>query len=154
MADYTIRKARRSDIDTLIAFTLGEARDAEGVALAPAEVALGVRGAFDDPRRATYWIAETSGSQAVASISTTTEWSNFHGCDYWWIQSVFIVPEHRGTGLIEQLLDHVSREAAANGAFDVRLYAHAGNERALRVYERCGFSRAPYRILRRPLGGH
>lgn len=148
-ADYTIRRALRSDMDLLVAFTIREARAAEQVELDPESVLRGVRGGFEDPPLATYWVAETSGGAIVASTSIVREWSNFHGGWYWWIQSLFIVPEHRAHGLVDRLLDHLAREAAAAGALDLRLYAHASNARAERAYERCGFEKAPYTIMTR-----
>jgi GNAT superfamily N-acetyltransferase len=150
-ARHIIRKARRSDTDALVAFTLQEARDAEGVELDVARVTRGVEAAFDNPPRATYWVAETPSRELVASMSVVTEWSNFHGGDYWWIQSLFIVPEHRGSGLLEQLLDRLAADARAGGALELRLYAHEANERALRAYTRGGFTRRPYSIMRRAL---
>jgi GNAT superfamily N-acetyltransferase len=88
----------------------------------------------------------------VASTSIVTEWSNFHGGDYWWIQSVYIVPGHRGSGLLDQLLDFLATAARASGALELRLYAHRANERALRAYRRCDFTEPPYVIMKRTLG--
>ena len=149
--DYTIRKARRSDVQTLIAFTREEAREAEGGQLAVEEAARGVEAAFETPAAAVYWVVENGSGEIVASTSLVTEWSNFHGGHYWWIQSLFIAPEHRGRGLVERLLDHLASEASASGALELRLYAHESNERALRVYGRCGFTRSPYVIMARGL---
>jgi GNAT superfamily N-acetyltransferase len=148
--DYSIREAASADIDTLIAFTLQEAQEAEGKEKELAAVKRGVRGAFEAPPLATYWVAEAPDGRVVASTSVVTEWSNFHGGYYWWIQSLFIMPEHRGKGLIELLLDHISRAAALAGALELRLYARTENERALRAYRRCGFTVAPYTIMTRP----
>lgn len=121
---YTIREAVSTDIDTLVAFTLQEAHEVEGIEQDAAVVRRGVRGAFEDPPLAVYWVAETPDGRVVASTSVVTEWSNFHGGHYWWIQSLFIVPEHRGGGLVELLLDHLARAAESSGALDLRLYAH------------------------------
>lgn len=151
-AAYTIREVREDDVDTLVDFTLREAEEAEGTTLDRDAVRRGVQAAFVNPPRATYWVAEDAKGRVVASTSVVREWSNFHGGDYWWIQSLYIVPEHRGTGLLELLLDHLSRTAAAAGAIDLRLYAHAGNGRAIRAYERCGFTRAPYVLMRHAPG--
>jgi GNAT superfamily N-acetyltransferase len=149
---YTIRDAVTADIETLIAFTLQEAREAERRADKDVHgVTRGVRAAFDDPRAAAYWVAETSDRRIVASISVVTEWSNFHGGHYWWIQSVFVVPDLRGGGLVDALLDYVAKAAQAAGALDLRLYAHNMNHRALRAYQRCGFTVAPYIIMTRKL---
>jgi ribosomal protein S18 acetylase RimI-like enzyme len=149
MADYSLRRANRRDIDTIVAFTRLEAREAEGLELDAVAVARGVHAAFDDPSLARYWVAEAPNGEIAASTSIVTEWSNFRGGTYWWIQSLFVAPEHRGRGLVDRLLDHLASEADAAGALDLRLYAHESNRRALRVYERCGFARAPYVIMRR-----
>ena len=152
-SNYAIRPAVMADADTLVEFTLREAEDAEGVRLNAARVRRGVTAALDDSRLAQYWVATGLGGDIAASISTLKEWSNFHGGHYWWVQSLFVAPDHRGSGLVDLLLDHVAREAADAGALDLRLYAHAANERALRVYDRCGFTEAPYVLMRRRLGG-
>jgi len=149
---YSIRPARRSDLDILVAFTLQEGFEAEGTHKDEAAVRRGVEGAFGDPPLAAYWVAEAPGKGIVASTSVVTEWSDFKGGHYWWIQSLFIVPGHRGGGLVELLIDHLARSASAAGALDLRLYAHNSNERALRVYRRCGFTVAPYVIMTLPVG--
>ena len=150
---YQIREATAGDADVLVAFTLREARDAEGVSLDPAGVRRGVERAFDDPRLARYWIAEAADGGPAASASITTEWSNFHGGHYWWVQSLFVEDAHRGRGLVDQMLDHLARQATDDGALDLRLYAHQDNGRARHVYERCAFTVAPYVLMRRRLGG-
>lgn len=149
--NYTIREANRADIDTLVAFTLQEAREAEDAKKSVDAVTRGVESSIEDPRLATYWVAESSDGRVVASISVVTEWSNFHGGYYWWIQSLFIVPEHRGQGLVELLLENLVNAAGVAGAFDLRLYAHKSNQRALQAYRRCGFKAAPYVIMTKPL---
>jgi len=149
---YTIRRALRSDVDVLVAFTLQEAYEAEGTNKDEAAVRRGVEGAFADPPLAAYWVAEAAEKGVVASTSVVTEWSDFNGGHYWWVQSLFIVPEHRGGGLVELLIGHLARARSAAGALDLRLYAHSSNERALRAYRRCGFTIAPYVIMRLPPG--
>lgn len=151
MADrYRIRDAVPTDIDSLVAFTIQEALEAEHLELQEPVVRRGVTAAFGNAPLARYWIADVGG-RAVGSVSVTTEWSNFHGGHYWWIQSLYILPEHRGTGLLGQLIDHVVRMAQAAGAIDVRLYARSSNERALRAYVRSGFERSPYVVMSRQL---
>jgi GNAT superfamily N-acetyltransferase len=149
-AAYTIRPATAADIDVLVDFTLAEARDAERRTLDPEGARRGVRGAFAEPPRAAYWVAEANG-RIVGSTSVITEWSNFLGGDYWWIQSLYVVPEHRGQGLADQLLAHLGVQAQAAGALDLRLYGYNTNERALRAYKRCGFTVSPYILLTKPL---
>jgi GNAT superfamily N-acetyltransferase len=150
---YRIRPATPDDEDVIVAFTLSEARDAEGVSLDPTAVRRGVARALEDDRLARYWMAEGADGGPAASASTTMEWSNFHGGYYWWVQSLFVENAHRGRGLVDQILDHLARQAADAGALDLRLYAHRDNARARRVYERCGFTNAPYVLMRRRLSG-
>lgn len=147
---YTIRSAQLSDTDALVAFTIAEALEAEDARLSEETVRRGIAGAFRDPPLARYWIAERSGD-IVAHASVVTEWSNFHGGFYWWVQSLFLHPEHRGGGLVEMLLEHLASEARKADALDLRLYAHANNARALRVYDRCGFTISPSVVMRRRL---
>jgi L-amino acid N-acyltransferase YncA len=119
-SDYTIRDAGRADIDTIVAFTLQEVREAEGLEPDLGAVSRGVRGGFEDAPQAAYWVAEAAGGRVVSSTSVVREWSDFHGAHYWWVQSLFIIPEHRGKGLVELLLRHLAREADAAGALDLR----------------------------------
>jgi ribosomal protein S18 acetylase RimI-like enzyme len=149
---YTIRPATSADSDLLVSFTLSEALDSERRALIRAEVERGVAGAFATPPRARYWVAE-SGGRVVASASIVTEWSNFRGGEYWWIQSLYVVPAHRGTGLVDVMLRHLVEEAQAGGALDLRLYGYNTNARALRAYQRFGFRDAPYLVLTKSLVG-
>jgi ribosomal protein S18 acetylase RimI-like enzyme len=146
-AHYTIRKAVEADVDAIVALTMREAHEAEQIELHHDSVTRGVRAGFLQPRASRYWVAESTGGDVVASTSVVREWSNFHGGWYWWIQSLFIIPEHRGTGLADQLLQHLTTEASAAGALDLRLYVHASNERAIRAYERYGFRASPYAIM-------
>jgi len=150
-AEYRIRDANRDDLQTLLAFTLQEVYEAEGTQKDVDGVRRGVEGAFQDPPRSAYWIVETPDGRAVASTSIVTEWSDFHGGEYWWIQSLFIVAEHRGRGLVDLMLDHLAVLAKAARALELRLYAHNSNQRAFRVYRRCGFDTAPYTIMARKL---
>lgn len=149
-SSYTIRSAQPSDTDALVAFTIAEALEAEDARLSEEAVRRGVAGAFGDPPLARYWVAEQPG-KIVAHASVVTEWSNFHGGFYWWVQSLYLHPGHRGGGLVEMLLEHVASEARKADALDLRLYAHADNTRAIRVYERCGFRTSPYIVMRRRL---
>lgn len=150
-APYSVRPATVDDFETLVAFTLAEARDAERRILDLEGARRGVRGAFQSPPRAIYWVAVAEDERVVASTSIVTEWSNFRGGDYWWIQSLYVLPEHRGKGLVDVLLAHVSTQAVAGGALDLRLYGFDTNERALRAYQRCGFELSRYVVMTKPL---
>lgn len=41
-----------------------------------------------------YWVARI-GEMPVGSLMLTREWSDWNNQWYWWIQSVYVTPEHR-----------------------------------------------------------
>jgi len=151
--NYAIRRAGNRDLDILVDFTVAEAREAEGAQRDPAGVRRGVAAGLAEPAVATYWVVEAEQGEIVARTSVVREWSDWHGRDYWWIQSMYVAPAHRGRGLAEMLIATVSDEARSSGAADLRLYVHTGNERAINAYRRCGFGDLPYAIMSRPLKG-
>ena len=142
--------AEARDLDTLVGFIVEEAREAEGIQQDREVIQRGVRRGLEDPETARYWVIEDAG-EIVGSVSVVREWSDWHAGHYWWIQSMFVRPAYRGRGLMAQLLDAVEAEARARGAVELRLYVHHGNASAIRAYERDGFSRTPYLVMRREL---
>eukprot|EP00878_Enallax_costatus_P018036 GHUV01018964.1.p1 GENE.GHUV01018964.1~~GHUV01018964.1.p1 ORF type:complete len:175 (+),score=19.14 GHUV01018964.1:1181-1705(+) len=58
----------------------------------------------------------------------------------WWIQSVYVSPEHRQQGHFKQLYAAVRDEAQKAGAAGLRLYADDHNKRAHAAYERLGMT--------------
>jgi ribosomal protein S18 acetylase RimI-like enzyme len=152
-SDYTLRRAKPDDLEAIVGFTLEEAREAEGLDKDANRIRRGVMAGLEDPSVATYWVAESRGGEIVASTSAVREWSDFNDGYYWWVQSMYILPQHRGQGLVDLLLDRLAEEARDAGAIDLRLYAHGSNERALEAYRRCGFDQTEYVIMRRVLHG-
>jgi L-amino acid N-acyltransferase YncA len=144
---YSIRPAAENDIETLVDFTLREAAEAEGITLSVEGATTGVRGGFATPPLSTYWVAVDATDSIVASSSVVKEWSNFHGGYYWWVQSLYILPDHRGSGLVNQLIEHLATVSRSAGALNLRLSVHSSNRRAHRAYSRCGFAKAPYLIM-------
>jgi ribosomal protein S18 acetylase RimI-like enzyme len=55
------------------------------------------------------------------------------------IESLSVLPEHRGRGIGTALMDALEREIEALGIGDVIVGALAGNEDALRLYQRRGY---------------
>ncbi|MBV9952123.1 MAG: GNAT family N-acetyltransferase [Acidimicrobiia bacterium] len=53
--------------------------------------------------------------------------------------SMWVVPERRGTGVADALVDAVARWARGEGAVAVRLSVRRKNEHAIRLYLRTGF---------------
>jgi ribosomal protein S18 acetylase RimI-like enzyme len=55
------------------------------------------------------------------------------------IESLAVLPEHRGHGLGTELLDRLERELREQGVSDVVIGVLPGNEGAVRMYERRGY---------------
>jgi GNAT superfamily N-acetyltransferase len=55
------------------------------------------------------------------------------------LESISVLPEHRGAGVGGALLDAIEREWEALGVSDAIIGLLAGNDGALRLYERRGF---------------
>jgi len=150
--EYLVRSANLDDLPALTAFTLAEARAAEGRELDPERVLSGVRAGLADPQRARYWVLVDETGNPAGSISIVPEWSDWQAGDYWWVQSVYLAPEVRGMGLLGRLLAAVKLAAVQAGALELRLYVHRGNQTAVRAYRRAGFTATAYEIFTLPLG--
>ena len=55
------------------------------------------------------------------------------------VVGVYLRPEHRGRGVMEEVLDAVAGWLRARGLPRARLNVHADNARARRLYEKAGF---------------
>ena len=60
----------------------------------------------------------------------------------WWLFSLHVWPAYRGMGLGERLTLAVAEEARRRGAGELRLVVHADDPRAVRLYEKLGFTPA------------
>jgi len=139
-----IRKAQKQDIDALIGFNEAMALETEGKELSTGTLRKGVEAVFDDPQKGFYVVAQDSG-RAVGGLMITFEWSDWRNAWFWWIQSVYVLPEARGKRIYSELYDFVKREAAAAGnVCGFRLYVEKENVHAQRVYEKLGMDETYY----------
>jgi GNAT superfamily N-acetyltransferase len=63
------------------------------------------------------------------------------------IFAVYVTPAHRGTGLLQQLIDGVAAWSRSAGRPELMLEVVVGNDRALRAYERLGFVDTGVRVV-------
>jgi GNAT superfamily N-acetyltransferase len=142
-----VRRAKLTDLGKLVEFTLSEASEAEGISKNSEIAREGIRAALEDESVAIYWILQDSHNEAIGNISVVKEWSNWNAGYYWWIQSLYIKPEHRGQGYLRMLIQTVKESAIRGGALDLRLHVHKNNRRAIRAYLKSGFADSDYRIM-------
>jgi GNAT superfamily N-acetyltransferase len=144
--DVTIRTATSEDAELLAQFNAAMAEETEGKTLAPETVRAGVRAVFDDPSRGFYLVAVREG-EVVGSLMVTTEWSDWRNGLFWWVQSVYVRPAARRTGVYTALHHAVRRRAeATDRVCGLRLYVERGNEAARETYEALGMTEISYRM--------
>jgi len=143
----TIRKAEPAHAAHFVHFNTAMAWETEGLKLEEAKIRAGVDGLFAKPQFGFYVLAERDGGVA-GGLMITYEWSDWRNQVFWWIQSVYVLPEHRGQGVYRALYDGVKRMAAADGeccAF--RLYVEKTNAAAQEVYKRLGMEESHYAMF-------
>ena len=138
-----IRPARVEDAEAIAQFQCAMAAETEDKQLEPATVLAAVQAALGDASKGFYLVAE-QGDQVVGSLLITDEWSDWRNSYLWYIQSVYIEPDHRGQGIFRQLYDEVYQLAVKKNVLFIRLYVETENHRAQKVYESLGMKRMPY----------
>ena len=141
-----IRQARPDDLDVICEFNTRMAAETEDLFLDPERLRDGVRQVLNDPDRGIYFLGE-KGGRVVAQTSITFEWSDWRNGWFWWLSSVYVLPEIRGHGVFCAVLEHIeSRARAAGDVCGIRLYVDSDNQAAARVYDRLGLPASRYRM--------
>jgi len=142
-----IRDATLADLDFIAAANTALAAESEGQALDPALLLPGIRAVLDDPALGRYYLAEVDG-QVTGQLMTTYEWSDWRNGVFLWIQSVYVLPAHRGAGVFRALFQHLAGLAREDPRIcGIRLYVDRDNEAAQEVYARLGLHRSNYGIM-------
>jgi ribosomal protein S18 acetylase RimI-like enzyme len=142
-----IRLAGAGDAQVLIEFNAAMALETEGKQLLPEVIGAGVRSLLERPASGFYLLAEED-AQIVGSLLVTKEWSDWRKGDFWWIQSVYVLPEWRRKGVYKRLYRHVQALAAEDPAVcGFRLYVERENLRAQATYRALGMKETRYLVF-------
>lgn len=141
-----IRDARAADVAFLVDCAAAMALETEHKRLDPVALARGVEGLVVQPSRGFYLVAESDG-RPVGTLMVTYEWSDWRGGDFWWIQSVYVIPAARRGGVYRALHAHACKRARAASAVGLRLYVEQDNLRAQHTYAAMGMARTAYAIF-------
>ena len=141
-----VRAATRADLEALVAGNLALADESEHVRLDADTLRAGILALLESRAPGRYWVAELDGRTA-GQLLVTFEWSDWRNRMVWWIQSVYVVRDARGRGVLRALYDVARREAVAAGAGGLRLYVDATNARAIAVYTALGMNGDHYRVF-------
>ena len=143
MSALNIRPAERRDIAAVAEWNVAMAWETEQKRLDSQVLLRGVTAVLDEPRRGFYLIAERDG-EAVGCLLVTYEWSDWRNGDFWWIQSVYVIPAARRDGVFRAMYSDVAQRAKQAGAVGLRLYVETENARAQRTYRDLGMEQCHY----------
>ena len=139
-----IRLAQKEDVVSLVEFNQAMALETEGKQLKPEILHSGVNAVFDDSKKGFYVVAENAG-EIVGGLMITYEWSDWRNAWFWWIQSVYILPEYREQGIYRMLYEYIKQKAEeSKDVCGFRLYVEKENRRAQKVYEKTGMESSYY----------
>jgi GNAT superfamily N-acetyltransferase len=142
-----IRDATQADLDFIIAANAALALESEDQPLDPSLLRPGVQAVLADPALGRYYLAEVDG-RVVGQLLTTFEWSDWRNGVFLWIQSVYVLPAHRGAGVFRALYQHLAGLATKDHRIcGIRLYVDRDNARAQEVYTRLGMHLSSYQVM-------
>jgi ribosomal protein S18 acetylase RimI-like enzyme len=141
-----IRLAGPDDCDVLVGFAADMARETEGKDLDTTTLRRGIAALLVDAAKGLTYLLEED-EAAVATLSLTTEWSDWRNGWFWWIQSVYVRPASRGRGHYRRLHEFVMAEAAQRSdVYGLRLYVERENDGAQATYRALGMEETHYRL--------
>ena len=141
-----VRMAVAGDAATLAGFNRAMALETESKSLSMETLLPGVRAVLTDPLHGFYVVAD-SGTEIAGSLLVTYEWSDWRNGRIWWIQSVYVRPDHRRHGVYRTLHGFVRERARAAGdVVGIRLHVERENVAAQRTYAALGMTETPYRV--------
>ena len=139
-----LRLATVRDIDYITLFNTEMAFETESIYLDQADLRHGIAAVLSDSNLGFYLISELEGVM-IGQILITKEWSDWRNAWFWWIQSVFVEPNHRRKGvysaMYKKIVDMADREGNVCG---LRLYVDRDNLSAKQVYSHLGMSQSHY----------
>lgn len=142
-----IRFATIEDWEAIAQFQVLMAEETENVTLDKNTIENGVKAVFENPHFGKYYVAENEG-KIIACLLTTYEWSDWRSAMVWWLQSVYVLPEYRKTGVFSMMYQHIKSLVAADANIGgIRLYMINSNHRARAVYEAMGMDGHHYQLF-------
>ena len=149
--EVLIRPARVTDAADIARFNIAMALETEHKVLEPATIRAGVEAALADARHGFYLVAESDGVN-VGCLMITYEWSDWRNGQWWWLQSVYVAPEARRSGVFRALYARIEQQLLQTpGVIGLRLYVEKDNLHALGTYAALGMYDTDYRLYEKSL---
>ena len=147
MLEYALREATLDDLETIAEFNARLAEETEDTLLDRETLRQGVRALLSDQTRGSYYLACTDG-RVIGQIMHTREWSDWRNGDIWWIQSVYVHPDHRRLGVFRLLYRHLKTLAESEpSVVGLRLYVEQENQAAQATYVGLGMRETSYLVM-------
>ncbi len=147
----SIRAGRPGDLETLVQYNLALARETESLTLDAAVLRSGVEKALARPESSRYFVAEAK-EKVIGQTMVTFEWSDWRDGFIWWLQSVYVHPDHRSQGVFHKIYSHIEQEARKDqAARAIRLYVMEDNARGMGAYKKAGLAPSGYVVYEREL---
>jgi len=141
-----IREARPEDAESIAQYNRSMAWETEKKELDALTVLNGVQAGLAQPNLCRYFVAEVDGL-VVGQAMITYEWSDWRNGELWWIQSVYVHPDHRRQGIFRELFQHIQSLAQNHPRVrGLRLYVEADNQTGMNVYHNLGMVHAGYHV--------
>ncbi len=142
-----IRLGTKEDIPFIVEFNKAMAIETEEKDLNSLTLTKGVTGLFNNSNNGFYLIAEKN-NMPCGQLMITKEWSDWRNGTFWWIQSVYIHPDHRKEGIYKMLHNEVRRLAnLEENICGIRLYVDQENKNAKKVYNAMGMVETDYQLF-------
>ncbi len=139
-----IRPAVPEDYPVIVKFNAAMAKETENIDLDLECLTSGVQATLADRTRGWYYLA-VDNNIIVGQTMITLEWSDWRNGYWWWIQSVYVVPDYRRKGVFRALYSHVTEEAQTEkNAVGIRLYVDRNNKTAQQTYINLGMQASHY----------
>jgi GNAT superfamily N-acetyltransferase len=158
MQGVQVRRGRTDDHSAVTAANMAMALETEDLALDHATLARGVARALSEVDDCFYLIAEVvqtpDGPPVYAGqLMLTREWSDWRNAWVWWIQSVYVAPHARRSGVYRALYAEARAQATAAGVAVLRLYVDQRNHTAAATYAALGMDGGHYQVFEAVLNG-
>ena len=146
-----IRTAVTEDIPFLVRYNHSLAKETENLDLDPAVLTEGVTKVLNDRSLGQYFVADLNG-EVLGQTLITYEWSDWRAGMLWWLQSVYVHPDHRSKGVFRAIYKHIEETAAQQpDVRGLRLYVKGNNQMGMKVYQKLAMEDSGYIVYEKEI---
>ncbi|WP_456460449.1 GNAT family N-acetyltransferase [Reichenbachiella sp.] len=144
MNNITIRPATLEDLPILYEFEQGiiQAERPFDPTLKSGHINYYDLKALTESDQAEVLVAEVAGEVVASGYAHIKDGKDFQSHDQFaYLGFMFVKPDHRGQGIITQILNELKSWSQSRGINEIRLEVYNDNDPAVRAYEKAGFKK-------------